>query len=446
MKMAFDEALAAAFLSAGARRPYLSSGLASMVRRTGNVGTLAVTRDGVLIIDKKVFDRWSPHVVGEIITHEFMHLLRKHADRSDMFHGLDRKMWNQAADAEINDDLDSRLVEEGNGTTAAKLGIPDGKMAEEYYAILRERAKKENEGDGDGDGDGKGEGKGQGKAKGGGNGDGEGDGKGEPAAGSGKCGSGAGGEQSQEEMEAAADAQKRSEADLNRMRKQTAEAIKSAAQQNMGSVPAGMRRWAEGQLKPPVVRWQDKLKRSLRASIACVAGKTDYTRGHLARRQAQFANITRKLGGLPYLVPALTSHLPLVGIGIDTSGSMGADQLLEAASESKAIMQALGAPVVFLSCDTEATVPIKVNNISQLLANLKGGGGTDFRPVFKAVSDLKPKPDIFIFLTDGIGPAPDSAPAGYETIWVFIGPYQRPPVQWGKQISIPYNDNKEIRR
>lgn len=49
----------------------------------------------------------------------------------------------------------------------------------------------------------------------------------------------------------------------------------------------------------------------------------------------------------------------------------------------------------------------------------RGGGGTDFRPVFDAIDELDAPPTVLIFLTDTYGAFPNDAPA-YPVIWASI--------------------------
>jgi predicted metal-dependent peptidase len=53
------------------------------------------------------------------------------------------------------------------------------------------------------------------------------------------------------------------------------------------------------------------------------------------------------------------------------------------------------------------------------LGDLKftGGGGTDFRPVFKYIEEHKCNPTLLIFLTDMYGSFPDKEPT-YPVVWV----------------------------
>jgi predicted metal-dependent peptidase len=64
-----------------------------------------------------------------------------------------------------------------------------------------------------------------------------------------------------------------------------------------------------------------------------------------------------------------------------------------------------------------------------------GGGGTDFRPVFKYAEELNLDIDCLAFLTDGDGVFPDHVPR-FPVIWGDIsGNAKKYP--WGDVVHIP---------
>lgn len=202
-------------------------------------------------------------------------------------------------------------------------------------------------------------------------------------------------------------------------------------------MPGDLLRWAEKFLLPPKVRWQDRLGRLLRGQVASVAGKVDYDRRRPGRRQACYGALARSLGGVPPIVPVLRGKVPLVAVGVDTSGSMGEVELARAVSEIDAILRVLGTSVVFLACDSEVQgPPRRVRRVQDLVGHLRGGGGTDFRPVLEEVGRLRPRPHVFVFMTDGQGLAPDVPPAGTDVFWVLVGPHAERPATWGDYVFV----------
>jgi len=399
-----EERLSIAFMAAMASYPYFSVGLSGLVRRICNIPayhTMAVTRDGVLLVDPVFLRECTAQQSGEVLVHELQHLLREHAMRSDCTPDVNREIWGIAADCEINQGLHlDRLP--GDYCHPKKFDLPENLLAEEYYDRLVQQARQA-----------------QGKG-----------------VACGQCGSGSGGDPVDGEPEGAQGAAGRSEADLARIRTAVAAAVLDhVAQQGVGDVPAGLLRWAQQRLKPPVVRWQDRLRRAIRSSVAMAAGKVDYTRVRWSRRQSAMAGIAQALEGRAPILPALCAPRPRVAFGVDTSGSMGEAELVRAVSEGEGVIRALGVAVTFLACDCAlADPPRQVRTVHELVRLLRGGGGTDFHPVMAAVERLRP--DVFVFVTDGMGPVGDKPPTGVHVIWVLVGPHATPPCTWGEQIVV----------
>ena len=70
---------------------------------------------------------------------------------------------------------------------------------------------------------------------------------------------------------------------------------------------------------------------------------------------------------------------------------------------------------------------------------VQGGGGTDFRPVFEWAAKERLPPDVLVFLTDGMGPAPERKPR-YPVLWILPdidGFDLPPPASWGGVLRIP---------
>jgi len=406
--------LSAAILAAELRFPYFATGFASLVRRFAPVGTMAMTRAGILLVDPRFLLEITAQQAGEVVAHELLHLLRRHCERMDAIPQVVREIAGIAVDCEINDDLKEILLP-ADPCLPRKYGLQNGLLAEEYY---QEQLKQEQKQDGEAGEEKNGESK---------------SGKADVARG--KCGSGSGGEAVDGEPEAEAGAKGRSAADLDRIRRDVAEAIQAhVAKKGRGSVPGGILVWSESELKPPKIRWQDQLRRAMRATIATIAGRSDYTRARFSRRQAAVGAVARVMGGRVPLMPALCAPRPRVAFGVDTSGSMGTKELRRAVSEAAGCLRAIGTPVTFLACDAAVHSNREVKSAAELVANLRGGGGTSFTPIFEAVEALQPRVDLFVFVTDGQGPAPAVAPRGFDTIWVLVGDFAASPCTWGKQI------------
>ena len=443
--------LSAAILAAEKRFPYFATGFAGLVRRFAPVGPMAISANGILLVDPAFLLEIQAPQAGEVVAHELLHLLRKHAERMNAIPMVNRELAGCATDCEINDDLRLENLP-GDPCLPAKYGLKNGLLAEEYYQALMQQAQQQakqaggqgepQEGEDDQDDAGSVSNAGQGNhpPKGGkpSQGSGKQPGQGKADVARGRCGSGSGGPPVEGEPEGAAGAKGRSAADLDRIRRDVAEAIQAhAAQKGRGSVPAGILVWSESELQPPKIRWQDQLRRAVRANVATIAGRVDYTRVRFSRRQSAVGHVAKAMGGRVPILPALCAPKPRVAFGVDTSGSMGTDELRRAVSEAQGCLKALGVPITFLACDAEVHgVSREIKTAAELVANLRGGGGTDFRPIFEAVEKLRPRVDLFVFVTDGQGPAPKEPPRGLDVIWVLVGEYASAPCTWGKQVFV----------
>lgn len=412
--------------------PYFTSCVLGMIpREAPGLGTFGVTKRAILLWDPEMADKWTVKEIAAVLVHEVGHLLRDHEGRGTMG-GYDHRLFNWAGDLEINDDLvkakwtlpggalqpsDMNTGKHGY-IVPSTFGLKDGMTAEYYYTELRKQARAAQKMAAKAGGQ-------QGDEGEGGNGD-------KPTAGGGWCGSAAGREVPGEPQGDKGPQSGRGPGDLERMRHETAEAIKEAAQKSRGSIPGGWLRWAEEQLKPSKIPWQTKLARACRRALTYKAGAVDYT----------YAKPSRRIWGMGVgpgkpLLPSMRAPIPNVAVVVDTSGSMGADELMRGVTEIRAILLATGSPIQFIACDADVHVSNQaVNDWRQLRTLLKGGGGTDFRPAFDNAEKLKVRPDVLVFVTDGMGPAPDVAPVGFHTIWLLVGKNATSPCKWGAQIFI----------
>ena len=85
--------------------------------------------------------------------------------------------------------------------------------------------------------------------------------------------------------------------------------------------------------------------------------------------------------------------------------------------------------VHIIQCDAEVQEDVKITNQKEFdeyinSMTLRGFGGTDFRPVFQYVDELRRNKEFInlkglIYFTDGYGTFPESKP-DYNTAFVFI--------------------------
>jgi predicted metal-dependent peptidase len=126
-------------------------------------------------------------------------------------------------------------------------------------------------------------------------------------------------------------------------------------------------------------------------------------------------------------------------IAIDTSESCEGDLVRMFVERTFDIMKrqedfAHAINVHIVQCDAKVQADTKITDLRDVDAfmegfYIRGMGGTDFRPVFGYVEDLRKRgelPDMkgLIYFTDGIGQYPDKAP-DYECAFVFMDTGER---------------------
>jgi len=383
-------------------RPYLASILYVLqpVESPG-LGTFGVDKHLRLFFDPKC-DEWGVDGVASVLYHEVSHVLRGHAERGEACNiGPEELMLsNIAADCEINDDL----VDEGikfptPPATPGMFGMKDKLFYEEYLAELRKKVTKT---------------KTSVSVPGG------------AAPTRGKCGS-VGGNPTDEEGNTPLDKDTpgitKSEVDL--IRRSVAADIRDA-NKRPGIVPGWLTLWAEALLDPKV-DWRKELAHSVRRGLADAAGMWDYSYRYPSRRNPMPGAV---------ILPGFRSPRPAIAIVIDTSGSMGAEDLNAALTEIKGVLRACGqaSGVRVYVTDHHVHSAKKVFRVEQI--TLKGGGGTDMRLGIGAAMVDKPTPDLIIVLTDGYTPWPKES-VGVRVIAALIGssPDKKVP-EWIKKIIV----------
>ena len=376
--------LQAARVKCSQQRPYLASLLyrLSPVPVEG-LGTLGVDKYARLYFDPAL--NWTVPQYATVLYHECCHLLRDHAGRGESL-GVtpeNQTAWNVAGDAEINDDIESEGGAEWpfpcvHPARLKPKPMPEGKFAEEYYALFPVQHK--------------------------------------PTVGAGACGGAAG---NPGEHEAAAPANSGGPkdaphgigtAELEAVRHKVAADVREHAK-NRGDVPGWLKDWAQTILEP-VVDWTKVLRSEVRRSLAEVAGMQDFTYQKPARRQSVMGKI---------LVPAMRQAVPKIAVVIDTSGSQSDEDIATALGEVNGVLRQCGQKngVEAIVCDAQVHSAKKVFSAKQI--KLAGRGGTDMRLGIEAALAKADKPHAIIVLTDGYTPWPDKQPPGVRVIAALVG-------------------------
>lgn len=165
-------------------------------------------------------------------------------------------------------------------------------------------------------------------------------------------------------------------------------------EKSMGQGAGGLvREFAE--FVTPKVHWSEELR-----DFVVETCKEDYTYSRPSRRSTP-----------DIIFPSMDGEKIRICFGVDTSGSMSNDELRDAVSELKAIIDTYESwEVDLISCDTGAHVMGQYSSeegddISTIDLNLIGGGGTDMFPIVRyANEEMEDPPNVCIIVTDGFIP------------------------------------------
>jgi len=193
-----------------------------------------------------------------------------------------------------------------------------------------------------------------------------------------------------------------------------------AAQQALqaGKLEGAMARMIDHLLQPQLP-WRMLLARYLSPTA-----RDDYSYMRPSRREGEA------------LLPSLRSTQIQLVVAVDTSGSIQGDEIDQFLAEVNGLKGQLRARVTLLGCDAVLTEngPWIFEPWEDFKApeGLRGGGGTDFRPVFEWVDSQGIRPETLVYFTDAQGDFPESEPP-YPVIWLVKGKHKTP---WGQRIQL----------
>ena len=153
--------------------------------------------------------------------------------------------------------------------------------------------------------------------------------------------------------------------------------------------------------------------------------------GQVLQVRPIFSRPPRRFPNLVGIVPGKGRQpdRPKIMAVIDTSGSI-TPELLELIDAELAGL-ARHHEVKIVECDCKIH---DVYDYRKPLTSVTGRGGTDFRPPLKAKFLRKHRPDLVVYFTDGMGPAPAKRPA-VPVVWC-LTPHGSQPVPWGRIIRM----------
>ena len=331
------------------------------------IPTAGVSKSGIgvkLTINSEFFGNLSENHRKGLLKHELLHISFGHLIIRDKY--PDKKLFNIAADLEINQYIDAGDLPEGGITMDSFPELKlDTRAGTDYYYEQLQQAQKDgkspsldnllNQMDGS----------------------------------------------SQYDHSTWDDFDDLPEADKKLIQKQVEHQLKEIAEQTekrSGNIPGELSGLIERlrHVEPPKFDWRGYLKRFVGNSTVSYTKK-------LRRKY------NKRYTENPGLKIKFKNHIL---VGVDTSGSVNNDELKEFMSELTH-MHKTGHKITVAQCDTQ------INSIEEFNPKrdweIKGRGGTDFQPVIDHFNDHG-RYTALIYLTDGEASSPEDCPK--NTLWV----------------------------
>ncbi|OHB32153.1 MAG: hypothetical protein A2X84_03530 [Desulfuromonadaceae bacterium GWC2_58_13] len=195
--------------------------------------------------------------------------------------------------------------------------------------------------------------------------------------------------------------------------------MREAYRKSSGEVPGDLRPLVEGMLAPSPIPWKQVLRQFI-ATAGRVGRRSTWKREH--RRFAHETPGTRKRQRLHLLV------------GVDVSDSTNIGELRETfARELAQIARGRDSRITVLYAGSRIQRIDNFVGSPAVVEVFEGGGFTDLRPVFDHARSMQPRPAAVIYLTDGIGPAPETME--FPTLWVLTRDGEKP-APWGVELRL----------
>jgi predicted metal-dependent peptidase len=195
-----------------------------------------------------------------------------------------------------------------------------------------------------------------------------------------------------------------------------------ATAKKYGRLPAGIAREIE-KIMQSKVPWQEVMRRFVDQQC-----RNDYTWSKPN---------SRYLAGGIYLPELSTQEMRPIVVGADTSGSTGREAMNMTAAELTAIIEQLKVQVTVMYADCKVQLVEEFDaDCLPVVLHPKGGGGTDYRPVFAEIEQRALQPAAVIYVTDGkCDLFPEKAPE-YPVLWAVLGENRRFRPPWGEVIEV----------
>jgi predicted metal-dependent peptidase len=217
-----------------------------------------------------------------------------------------------------------------------------------------------------------------------------------------------------------------SDAKAKELEQEWKEHLAHAIEKNRGSIPGSMKEFIEDLLFPKI-SWENILYKYLQTS----RGSADYAAYPFNRR-----HVYREI----YL-PSMVGDSIEICVGIDSSGSISHQDLVEYFSEVRGICSIFGEYVihVFIS-DSQIHQEFTITTDDDLPNFAEGRGGTSFVPVFKRIEELGLEELPLVYFTDLDGDFPTKARD--NVFWIVQENGYRKKAPFGEVIEIKKAEKK----
>ena len=330
--------------------------------------TAGVSKNGIgvqLSVNPDFFNGLNEkHRIG-LLKHELLHVSFGHLIMRDLY--SNHKLFNIAADLEINQYIDSDKLPEGGLLLSSfpELNLPKKAGTKVYYNLLEEAKDDGTSPSLDGFMD---------EMNG----------------------------ESEYDHATWKEFDEMSEPDKKLVQKQVEHQLKASAEEiikKSGNIPGECKELIDKlfHVEPAKFDWKQYLRR--------FAGNSNVVYTRKLRRK-----YNKRYAENPGLKIKFKNHIL---VGIDTSGSVNTDELKEFYNELHH-MNKTGHQITIAQCDTKLNSVEKFNPKKDW--EIKGRGGTSFQPVIDHYNELKGTYTALIYLTDGEAYAPENCPN--NTLWV----------------------------
>ena len=347
-----------------------------------------------MFFNKDFIDKLNDDELLGLILHETLHLSLYHNVRNKDKNG---QLWNIACDLEVNSIINSLgfKLPEGGLMPQKDFNLPSRLSAENYYDQIYKELEQQMQ-----------------------NGKGKGNGSGVGISIEGKCTLDSHDHWSKTESESELVKQVIDSVVKSAIEKNAQDIEKSSIKDNITSAlkdASGMKKSSRYGNSPGdfiskvkvtgngKVKWNFILNRLIRKTLS-----SNYL--------SSFKRTSRRYGEL--VKGKIKNHkIDNIIVAVDTSGSIDEKLHERFMEEIILIRRMFKVEIRYIQCDTEIKQDIKLKRYTDIEnIEIKGGGGTDFVPVFEYIKQKHYTPNAILYFTDGQGRYPEKS--NIDTLWI----------------------------